>query len=101
MWPSAYGTWYVALGVGCEDRDECLRALNEARETLKSVDPYPVITWSEYYKMFFLATRYAHPEDSIKEFSERLEAMGWEVIRREEVSNSANDTDVDDVGSTA
>lgn len=75
--------------------------LKEAGEILKEIDPYPIVTWSDYYKMFFLATRFAHPEDTVKGFSEHLKDRGWEVIKREEDSNDSNGNGVTDDGSAA
>ncbi len=95
IWPSSFGTYYVALGVKCESEEECLKSIAEAKNLMEPLDSHPILTWSDYYKMFMLATRYSHEEEAVKEFSERLRAMGWEVRRREESLVDDDGTDDD------
>ncbi|UXD22666.1 hypothetical protein IPA_07175 [Ignicoccus pacificus DSM 13166] len=87
LWESAFGTAYAALGFDCKDREDCVERIKEAKEILKELDSNPILTWSSYYKMFFLVTRFAFPKEEVERFSEKLSVSGWEVKwgKREEV----------------
>ena len=79
MWESTFGTIYVALGIECNAKTECEEKIRVAKETLKELDEFPILTWSSYYRMFFLVTRFAHKKEKVMKFSKRLKEGGWKV----------------------
>jgi len=61
---------HVALIVPCGD--DCDEALKKGLELFKLIEPSPIVTWSDHYNAFVLATRVPRRADEVKGFCENV-----------------------------